>query len=354
MALGGNRITGQVSYITSSGPLPLKGAKVKFLLKDSLAVPDTFTTFTSTRPEDYGRFVLDSVPALDGQILYFKDRTSTEAIKAVPVLKEEVLRDGPLPPQTLTISSDSTLPLLVEGPKDTVGPKDSLSYRFNQKVDAVDGFAVGLINQSELLLDTAWNKERTQLRVWQRDAEWSRGKKYEYRLTARNAAGQYFTVQGDTQKVLKGVFSVPDSNTAVDSTLLFPRNISIAYFNSGAYHQFSEADTLSSPFPDSTSEFARLRWKWDAGSGRRVDSLILYYMDGSPEAASWTRWGALPGFLDSAAIVFSDKYATSRVANGRSRFPFTTVGGRILFRVIPKYAGALLKDTSLAAEAIRN
>lgn len=350
LALGNNQITGQVSYQTASSPKPLLGAKVQFLLKDSLAVPDTFTTFTSSNPAEYGRFVLDSVPALDGQILYFKDRSSKEAIKSLPILKEEVLRDGPLPSQTLTINSDSTLPILEGSPKDTVNPKDSLLFRFSQKVESLDGYSISLINQSELLVDTVWNKEKTQLKIWQKGGNWVRGKKYEYRLTARNAAGQYFTTHGDSVKVLKGIFSIPDSSTAgTDSTVLLPKNITFAYYNSGAYYLFSEADSNSSPKPDSTSEFARLRWSWGTGSGHKVDSLLLYYKDGGISADNWTLWGAIPGFLDSANLVFSDHYATSRAANGKSMLPFRTPGGKIFFRIVPKQGGKILPDTSLDA-----
>ena len=349
LALGDNRITGQVFYMTGSGSKPLLGAKVQFRLKDTLAVPDTFTVFTSTRPEDFGRFELDSVPALDGQVLYYKDRTSSEALKSVPILREEVLRDGPLPSLTLSIGSDSSLPFLVEGPKDSVGPKDSLVFRFNQKVDVVEGYSVRLINQSQLLVDTAWNKERTQLRIWQKDANWIRGKKYEFQVVARNGAGQYFTAQGDSLKVLKGIFSIPDSGTGADSSMLLPKNIAFSYFNSGGYYLFTDADSNSSPKPDSTSEFARLKWNWSAGTGHKVDSLLLYYKDGGISADNWTLWGALPGFLDSATIVFSEHYATSRAANQRPVIPFKSAGGKIFFRIVPKQGGKTFADTSLDA-----
>ena len=347
IALGNNKITGQAFYATASGAKPLLGAKVEFRLKDSLAVPDTFTTFTSTRPEDFGRFELDSVPALDGRILYFKDRNSQEAIKSVPILKEEVAQDGPLPSQTLTISSDSSLPFLVDGPKDTVKPNDSLLFRFNQKVEAVDGYSVRLINQGELLVDTAWNIERTQLKIWQRDAKWIRGKKYEYALALRNAAGKYFTRQGDSQSVLTAIFSVPDSSAGTDSTLLLPKNIGFAYYNSGAYHVFSEADSNSSPKPDSSSQFALLKWNWSAATGHKVDSLLLYYKDGGITADNWTLWGSVPGFLDSASLNFSDHYSTSRDANQKPSLPFKAAGGKIFFRIIPKQGGKSLPDTIL-------
>jgi hypothetical protein len=349
IALGENRITGQVFYATSSAPKPLLGAKVKFQLKDTLADPKEFTTFTSSKEEDFGRFVLDSVPALDGQVLYYKDRTSSEPIKTVSILREEVLRDGPLPSLTLIIASDSSLPYLVQLPKDSVNAKDSLLFRFSQKVDALDGFSVRLINQSELLIDSSWNAERTQLKIWQKDGLWIRGMKYEYRLGARNAAGQYFTAQGDSLKVLTGIFSIPDSTSGADSTLLLPKNITFAFFNSGAYHLFSGADTNSSPKPDSSSQFARLKWGWSAGTGHKVDSLVLFYKDDADGPVNWTLWGAVPGSLDSATLNFSDHYATSREAKHPEALPFKTPGAKLYFRIVPKQAGKSLPDTILEA-----
>jgi hypothetical protein len=349
VALGGNRITGQVYSTTSSLPKPLLGAKVEFRLKDTLADPKVFTTFTLPKEEDFGRFILDSVPALDGQVLYYKDRTSLEAIKTVPILREEVLRDGPLPLVILTIGSDSSFPYLLQHPKDSVNARDSLLFRFSQKVVALDGFSVRLINQSELLLDSVWNTDKTQLKIWQKDGQWIRGKKYEYQLTARNAAGQYFTAQGDTLKVLRGIFSIPDTTAGADSTLLLPKNISFAFFNSGAYHLFSESDTNSSPKPDSSSQFARLKWGWSAGRGHKVDSLVLFYKDDAGGPVNWTLWGAVPASLDSATVNFSDHYATSREAKHPETLPFKTPGAKLYFRIFPKQAGTTLPDTILDA-----
>lgn len=349
LALGDNRITGQVYSTTSSSPKPLRGAKVEFRLKDTLADPKVFTTFTLPKEEDFGRFVLDSVPALDGEVLYYKDRTSLEAIKTVPILKEEVLRDGPLPLVTLTIASDSSLPFLVQRPKDSVNAKDSLLFRFSQKVDALDAFSVRMINQPDLLLDSVWNPDKTQLKIWQKDGRWIRGKKYEYRITARNAAGQFFTAQGDSLNVLTGIFSIPDSAAGADSTVVLPRNISFAYFNSGAYHLFSESDTNSSPKADSSSQFAKLKWGWRAGTGHKVDSLLLYYKDTGDGPANWTLWGAVPGSQDSATLNFSDHYATSRDPRKDDILPFKLPGAKLHFRIMSKQAGVMLQDTTLDA-----
>lgn len=345
LPLGANSISGQVFYASVSGPKALRGAKVEFHLKDSLAVPDTFRTFTLTREDDYGAFKLDSVPALDGNILYFKDATSREAIKTVAITREEVLRDGPLPREILTLQSDSTQPILAEAPKDSVAPKDSLMFRFSQKVAAMDRFAVRLINQSELLVDTAWNKEHTVFRMWQKDGNWERGKKYEYELAARNEAGRNFTRPGDSLTALRGVFSVPDS-VGGDSGVLVPRRIGFTMFNSGAYHVFSESDTSTSQKPDSSSQFARLRWSWDSTAGRKADSLLIYFHDEGYSVDNWQLWGAVPGFADSATLSFSDHYSTSRVANQSQPLPFKA-GSKLFFRVLSKHQGKILKDTTL-------
>lgn len=348
MPLGANSISGQVFTATGSGKQPLLGARVEFHLKDSLAVPDSFVSFTSSDPAHLGRFELDSVPALDGKILYFKDRSSTEPVKTVTILKDEVLNDGPLPSITLTISSDSSLPYLIKAPGDSVRPNDSLVFFFNQKVDAVERIAVSLINESNLLTDTLWNAEHTQVRLWLKDGKWIRGKTYGYQLSLRNGAGQYFLAQGDTQRVITGEFTIPDS-VGTNTAVRLPKNIAFAYFNSGGYFLFNQADSNSCPFPDSSNQYARLRWGWDANSGVKADSLLVYYQDGGITADNWTLWGAYPGFADSATLVFSDHYSTTLEPNLNKRpLPFKT-NGQIQFRVIPKHQGKTFTDTSLSS-----
>jgi hypothetical protein len=238
---------------------------------------------------------------------------------------------------------------LVQGPKDTVAPRDSLTFRFNQGVDVLDGYTVRLINQGPLLLDTVWNKEKTLLKIRQRGANWVRGKKYEYEVKARNGSGQYFTAQGDSQKVMKGIFSVLDSATVGDSTLLLPKNISFSCFNSGGYYLFAESDTNSSPRPDSSSQYARLKWSWSKATGRKADSLLLYYKDDGLSAENWELWGAVPGSQDSATLVLSDHYTTSLEVSERAPVPFKTPGGKLHFKVIPKHAGISYPETTLVA-----
>lgn len=344
--LGANSISGQVFQTTGSGTKPLLNARVEFHLMDSLAVPDTFVAFTSGDSAGLGRFEMDSVPALDGTILYFKDRSSREPVKTIAILKDEVLRDGPLALMTLTIASDSSLPFMTKAPGDSVRPNDSLVFQFNQRVDALEKYSVQLINQGPLLADTGWNTEHNRLRIWLPDGKWERGKSYRYTLSARNGAGQYFTAVGDTLRTVSGDFSVPDS-VGSDSGLLMPKGIAFAYFNSGGYFLFNAADTNTCPFPDSSNQFARLRWGWNGTSGRKVDSLLVYYQDGGVTAANWTLWGALSGSADSATLVFADHYSTSLEPDpNKPPLPFKT-GGRISFRVIPKHQGKVFADTTL-------
>jgi hypothetical protein len=346
LPLGANSISGQVLYATGSGYKALVGARVEFLLKDSLAVPDTFFAYTSGDSLHLGFFQMDSVPALDGQIRYFKDRNSKEPVKTVPILASEVQSDGPLAQVRLTILSDSSLPTLTKAPGDSVLPKDTLAFLFNQRVDVLEQYMVELINQGQLLTDTGWNAEHTQLRMWLKGGAWTRGKAYQYKLIARNVAGQFFSALGDTARALTGRFSVPDS-VGSDSVLL-PTRIAFTLFNSGGDYRFGEGDSTTSPLPDSTSQFGRLRWGWKGAKGRKADSLIVYYRD-EDRVSNWLRWGTYPGSLDSATLVFSDKYATTlepKAGTDARPLPFKT-GGKLWFQVIPKDQGKQYADTSL-------
>jgi hypothetical protein len=350
-----NSISGQVYYKTSGGSKPLLDAKVEFHLKDSMAVPSVFRTFTGAEVGQNGAFNLAKVPALDGELWFFKNRTSTERTKIVPLTQEEVLLDGPLPMVTLTVAADSLLPLLVAGPdsglpgNDSLEAKDSLVFRFNQKVEEVKALSVRLVNGSELLINSSWDAGRTVLKVWQKDEPWTVGMKYEYLLDLRNGLGEAFSVPGDSARVVAGAFAVRAKPDGRDTSVAYPRGIHLAYFNSGDHHQYGRADTLSSPEADSTSEFARLKWRWDA-KGRRPDSLIVYFQDNRTHPF-WSRWAALPGFLDSANLAFSDKYSTVRAAGQRARFPLRDSGGSVTFRMIPKDAGEEVdgEDTTLEA-----
>jgi hypothetical protein len=343
--LGAYSISGQVFQTTGSGNQPLIGARVEFLLKDSLAVPDTFVAFTSGDPLHAGHFEMDSVPALDGQILYFKDRKSTEPVKTVPISGAEVKNDGPQSSVNLTISSDSSLPYLIKVPGDSVRPNDSLVFQFNQRVDVLEQSVVKLINGTTLLADTGWNAEHTSLRIWLKDGKWVRGKTFQYELAARNGTGQSFTSLGDTLRIMKGIFSIPDS-VGSDSGLRLPKQISFPYFNSGGYFLFNALDTNSSPLPDSSNQFARLRWSWSGTSGRKVDSLVVWYKD-EGTTSNWALWGAYPGADDSASLALSDHYSTSRSPDPlKDPLPFRT-GGRIFFRIFPKHQGKTYPDTTL-------
>jgi hypothetical protein len=344
LPLGANSISGQVLQATSSGAEPLPDARVEFHLKDSLAMPDSFVTFTLSDPLHMGRFEMDSVPALDGQIFYFKDRTSTEPVKILTILRDEVLRAGPLGTVTLTIASDSSSPNLIKAPGDSVRPNDTLSFLFNQPVELLDKYIVTLVNQGELLTDTGWSGDHKALRLWLKGGKWTRGKTYGYELSARNQAGQYFTAQGDTSRKLTGIFSVPD--TVGSDSVRLPVNFAFTYFNSGDDFRLGAGDSTSSPFPDSTSQYAHLHWVWTGSSGRKADSLVIWYQD-NDLVSGWTRWGAVPGPLDSTSLAFSDHYATNQSPNPKSRpLPFKN-DGSLSFLIIPKHLGKTYPGTTL-------
>jgi hypothetical protein len=342
--LGANSISGQVFRATGSGSEPLSDARVVFLLKDSLAMPDSFITFTLSDSLHRGLFILDSVPALDGQILYYKDRSSTEPVKTVTILKDEVLRDGPLAKVTLTILGDSSSPNLIKAPGDFLGPNDTLSFVFSQSVDLLDKYIVTLVNQGELLADTGWSADHKTLRMWLKDGKWTRGKTYGYQLSARNKTGQYFTAQGDTSRNLTGIFSVPDS-VGSDSVRL-PNKFAFSYFNSGDDYRLGAGDSASSPYPDSTSQYAHLHWDWTGSSGRKADSLVIWYMD-DDRVTGWARWGAVPGPIDSATLVFSDHYMTNQSPNPKLPYLPFMKGGSLSFRITPKHSGKNYPDIFL-------
>lgn len=350
-----NRISGQVYRKTATGSEALRDAKVEFHLKDSTAVPNVFRAFTAADAGGDGRFEIPNVPALEGDLWFFKNRTSTERSKMVPITTEEVLLDGPMPLVILTIAADSLRPLLVSGPdttlpgRDSLDATDSLVFTFNQAVEEVKGLAVRLVNGSELLIGSEWNEEKTRLKVWHKDEPWTVGKAYEYRFDLRNAQGEVFTVPGNGSRVIAGAFAVRVKTDGKDTSVAYPRDIRLAYFNSGSHHQYGPQDTLTSPEADSTSEFARLKWTWEA-KGRRPDSLVVFFRDNRANT-SWARWAALPGFLDSANLAFSDKYATARAGSQKARFPLRDSGGSVTFRVIPKDGGNLVdaRDTTLEA-----
>lgn len=348
-------ISGQVYYKTATASQPLLDARVEFHLKDSSAVPEKFIAYTSAEAAKNGLFRFTKVPAQDGELWFFKNRASGERSKMVPITKEEVLLDGPIPLVTITVTADSLLPLLASGPKaaglpgrDSVDSKDSLVFKFNQPVAEVKTLKVSLINGSELLIQKAWSKDNTLLKVWQKDAGWIEGKKYAYEIAAVNAQGDAFGVPGDSSRSIQGGFDVR-STGGKDTTVAYPRDIRMAYFNSGNHFLFGAADTNTSPKADSSSEFVRLKWKWDTAA-KRVDSLVIYFQD-NRKNTSWSRWGALPGFLDSAYLAFSDKYGTMQAPGDKDRFPLRDSGGAISFRIIPKHEGKDVdaEDTTLEA-----
>ena len=340
-------LSGQVFYKTASGAKPLADALIEYRPKDSLYVPKRIPGLTSVKAGSEGRFTLGPLPPLDGEVWFYKDKTSIKPSLIKAILKEEVILDAPKATVVLTLSADSLKPTLLSGPKDTLNAKDTLAFKFNQAVDQVDNLTVRLINSSILLIGSALSADKTTLKVWQKEAGWQPGRKYDYELKLRNYAGDFFTMPGDSQTVIKGLFSIRDT-AKVDTALIFPKDFALPLFNSGGYGGFDASDTNTSPKADSTSQFARLKWKWPAGPGRKVDSLQIWYKDGGITATNWELWSAIPASADSATLNFSDHYSTSRDANQNPDFPLRkSVDARIYLRIIPKQGAKTFSETTL-------
>jgi hypothetical protein len=341
-------ISGQVNYKTTNGFKPLVDAKVEFILKDSTAYPNRFVTYTSATAGSEGRYVFGEVPALDGEMRFYKNKIASERTLAKPISKEEVLQDGPSATVNLSISSDTVgLPVVDTLPKDTLNPKDTLVFHFTQPVEKLGEPVVRLINLSNRLftvtkLDTA---TRRTLKIVQKDDDWQVGKTYQYELTLENAQGEGFTRQGDSSTVIRGTFFVrekADTNTVV----VYPQNLRLAFFNSGIDRRFDSLAAETSPKADSSTRFARLKWK-NGESGNHVDSLLIWIKDGSAYP-SWIQWQSIPGFVDSTTLDFSELYSTSPAKNQHAPFPLrNSITETIQLKVLYKEAGRTLDSETV-------
>ena len=335
-------ISGQVNYKTAAGSKPLKDAKVEFVLKDSTAYPNRFAGLTSSNAGSEGFYVIGEVPALDGEIRFFKNSSTHEPTLTKPISKEEVLRDGPSATVTLAISADSlALPVVDSLPKDTLNPKDTLVFHFNQAVEKVGEPLVRLINISNRLftvakLDTA--TKRT-LKIVQKEDDWQAGKTYQYELALENANGEKFTRQGDSSTIIRGTFFVKEKpDSSVSAEVKFPQAMRFAFFNSGLDRRFDSLALETSIKADSSTRFARLKWKNEA-SGNRVDSLLILIKDGF-EYSSWSHWLSIPGFVDSTTLDFSELYSTSSTKSLKPPFPLRiSPEEEIQIKVLYKEAG---------------
>lgn len=347
-------ISGQAYYKTFIGSKPLLDAKVEFILKDSLAFPNRFTTLTSSAAGSEGRYVIADLPALDGEVRFYKNKTAAEPTLSRPITKEEVLRDGPSSQVILSISSDSlSLPVADSLPKDTLNPKDTLIFHFNQRVEKLGEPLVRLINFSNRLytvakLDAATNRT---LKIVQKEDDWQVGKIYQYELTLENAQGQVFTRPGDSSTVIRGTFFIKekaDTNLAVK----YPQGLRLAFFNSGIDRRFDSSAAETSSKADSSTRFARMKWKQD-GAGNRVDSLLVMIKDGL-DYQSWFQWQSIPGFVDSATLDFAELYSTSSTPTQLKEFPLRkSISEEIQLRILYKEGGKTLDSETVLVPLIQ-
>jgi hypothetical protein len=312
-------ISGQVNYMTASGPKGLANAKVVFVPKDSLAIPPgEFAAISSSRAGSEGWYEIKNVPAVEGDVYYRKNAVTGEFLKKAPLTAEDVLRDGPLAAVTLIIPLDSLAPMVDTLPKDTLNPKDALIFHFNQPVERFTSPVVRLINSTQRIITSdSLDGSKKSLRVVQNGDDWVAGKTYSYEFTALNAQGQGFTRAGDTLTVVRGTFTVREK-AAVDTGFIYPTDIRIAGFNSGASLRFDTSSAESSPKGDSTTRFVRIAWKW--GTGKHVDSLLVCIKDAQTNT-SWTQVQSIPGFEDSTTVDLAVIYSTALKPSGKPLFP---------------------------------
>lgn len=340
-------ISGQVNYATASGPKGLAGAKVVFVPKDSLAIPREFTALSSSQVGSEGWYEIRNVPAVEGDIFYRKNAVTGEFLKKTPLSAEDVLRDGPLATVSLTIPLDSLAPQVDTLPKDTLNPKDTLVFHFNQPVERYTSPVVRLINAPQRIMtyDVQDGSKKT-LKVAQNGDEWVAGKTYSYEFTALNAQGQGFTRAGDSSTVIRGTFTVREK-AVVDTGFIYPADVRIAGFNSGTSPRFDTSSAESSPKGDSTTRFARITWKWGA-TGKHVDSLLVCIKDGQSKT-SWTQVQSIPGFEDSTTVDLAEIYSTVSKPSGNALFPLLlSASQEIQVKVMYIEKGRLLaKETPL-------
>lgn len=342
-------ISGQIFFKTATGSKPLLNAKVEFHLKDSLAYPKFFRTFTATDAGKGGQFLLAGLPALEGDLWFYKDRVASEPTKTMSLSAEEVMRDGPLSPIVLTINQDSVLLPVATSLPDTLLPKDTLIFHFSRPVERMVEPVVSLINISQRLFTHAvLDSDKTTLRIVQANDDWIAGKDYAYSLSLFDSQGDPFTRQGDTLPGVSGTFHVRE-NKEVDTALAFPSNIHVTYFNSGLDRRFDSLNLETSRLGDSTTRFARLKWAWPS-KGNRVDSLLVFIRDGGPARASWSQIAAVPSLADSATVDFADIYSTASKPSQEPIFPLlASANAQIEMKVIFLEGGRFLDSEAVLA-----
>jgi hypothetical protein len=350
----GNQLSGTVFHkAPGMGEIPLEGAKVVFVLNDTLSVPHSFSAFSDSS----GEFFLDSLPRLSGLLEYFLDESSVEPGYIREVTVDELALAGPLDPVVLDpLKGESGLPILLSPPPDTISFSDPLVFTFNQAVDAKEAVVeVRLVNSPQILL-TPWtlSDDGKTLEVsLQENSHWIQGVLYQYFLSIENELGESFNVPGSTSGTINGYFFVRDSLVPEDE-LLFPFGFFLPYFSSGTDPDFDSIDVNSSPYGDSTSNMVRLKWKLpEDGNGKvLVDSLSVYIRE-SANFPEWSLWTTLPARLDSFTLFFSDIYGTKSFPSPtKPVFPLLAGDSLIELQVIPKHGRRIFFDSAVILDPV--
>jgi hypothetical protein len=244
-------------------------------------------------------------------------------------------------------------PRLQSNASDTLNSSDSLEFHFEQPLGTLDFLEVRMVNITQgLWIDYSLDSSRKILSVYPKNEAWLPGMEYAYSLRAKNASGQNFRLNQDTASLVQGYFSVR-LDDVVEKNQSIPQLFRFAYFNSGVSPRFDSTDVESSPFPDSTSRFSRLKWTWSNDLGVRPDSLFAYIKDGS-SYPSWVRWTAFPGSLDSVTLDWADAYRMPGITSQRPQFPLRgNANAEIQVRIVHGHGGGLQSERDTLLKPIR-
>ncbi|MDQ3003383.1 MAG: hypothetical protein M3Y08_19245 [Fibrobacterota bacterium] len=232
-------------------------------------------------------------------------------------------------------------------PRDTLNTKDTLVIHFKQPIKMMGEPIVRLVNITDRLWSVSiLDSSNRVLKIIQREDDWLPGKVYAFEIPLANFQGQMISESKDSAGILRGSFYVK-SGTLVDSTLAYPTGMRLAYFNSGNDRRFDSLSEATSPKPDSTTRFARLKWNWKDAKLNRVDSILVFLKDPGAILPSWKQWTAIPGFADSATLDFAELYSTSLSKNQNSIFPLrNSATAEIQLKVLYLEGGRILDSQS--------
>jgi hypothetical protein len=297
------RLSGTIQQQSPMGPRPLLGGAVEWIVDDSAFVPRRFRVNLSDSLSAQGTFVFDSLPALPGKLSVFRNRATAEPAATQSLTAASIVMDAKLPPWVLESQSENQgQAWVMEWPNDSLNSTDTLTFRFNEKIAAIEGLKVAIPN----VTDEIWVTQETYdsgraLRVFPREGPWFAGRTYAFQFRALGVSGAWLTRFNDTATWLKGGFTVrnPKSN---DTSLAFPDSAAWMYFNSGENPRFDSADAQTSSLCDSSSRFAKLRWRFKVWELPKVDSLVMYVRDENGLTGGWSRLEAFPAGIESTTV----------------------------------------------------